>query len=148
MILSSLKGNNKKITIIIAGASIFILACFVVQQLFFQPHSFDELMRQTAGELNKNCSIVINQQMKLDKVVALPDNVFAYNYKILNFEQSQINADTLRKYVEPCIIVDVATNPDMRNLRENKVTIAYSYMDRNGVLILKLIITPDKYSNL
>jgi hypothetical protein len=147
MILSSLKGNNKKTIRIIAAATTFILICLGVQQFFFQPPSFDEVMRQGAAELNKNCPLLVSQQMKLDKVVASPDNVFSYNYTLLNFEKSEIHADTLKKYIEPCIINEVATNPDMKNLRESKASLTYSYTDKNGVFVLKLLVTPDKYSD-
>jgi len=148
MILSSLKGNSKKTIRIIIGAAIFIIACFVVQYFLFRPPSFDEVMRQSAIESGKNCPILVSQQMKLDKVVAMPDNVFSYDYTLLNFEKSQVNEDTLKKYVEPCIINEVKTNPDMKNLRESRVTFAYSFMDKNGELVLKLLITPDNYVHL
>src|SRR5436190_110888 len=110
MILSSLKGNNKKTIRIIIGAAIFIIACFVVRYFYFRPPSFEVALRQAAIEPGKNYPILVSQQMKLEKVVAMPGNVFSYDYTLIHLEQSQINADTLQKYIEPCIINEVKTN--------------------------------------
>jgi hypothetical protein len=37
------------------------------------------------------------------------------------------------------------TNPGLKIFRDHKTTMAYSYKDKNGVFVLKINITPDKY---
>lgn len=57
---------------------------------------------------------MIDQDTRLDYAMALPDNVFQYNYTWVNFSKSEVNMDTAKKYVEPGIINPVKTNPDLK----------------------------------
>ena len=138
------KKSNKFIGIIAAIVA-FVLSYWGVQQLFFKSPSLDKAIMMAASELNKTCPIMIDQDTRLDNAVALPDNAFQYNYTLINIERSQVNVDTLKKYIEPEIINSVKTSPDLKFYRDNKTTMVYYYRDRNGIFILKLYITPDKY---
>jgi hypothetical protein len=140
---------NKKGKIIgaIVGIVIFGLTYFAVQQIFFKPASFNNAMMEAASELNKSCPIMVDQDTRLDNAIALPDNVFQYNYTLVNLNKSEVNIDTVKKYVEPGLINNVKTNPDLKMYRDNKITMAYNYRDKNGVFVLKISVTPDKYAN-
>jgi hypothetical protein len=138
--------NTKKNTIgAILGLVAFAITYFAVQQIFFKPASFDKAMMDAASELNKSCPIMVDQETRLDNAVALPDNIFQYNYTLVNLDKSEVNQDTLKKYIEPGLINNMKTNPDLKVYRENKVTMAYYYKDKNGEFVLKLSITPDMY---
>lgn len=123
----------------------FGLAYWGVQQLFFKPLSFDQVLVRTANEINKTCPIMIDDQTRLDNTVALPDNTFQYNYTLINLTTAEISLDTIKKYVEPGIINNVKTHPDMKIYRENKTTLIYYYNDMNGEFVYKLEVSPDKY---
>jgi hypothetical protein len=36
-----------------------------------------------ANELNKSCLMMVDQDTRLDNAVALPENVFQYNYTLI-----------------------------------------------------------------
>src|SRR5688572_1527845 len=118
--------NNKlkKTFGVIVGVITFGLAYFGAQQMFKAP-SFDKAMMEAASELNKTCPIMVDQDTRLDNAVALPGNIFQYNYTLVNYEKSELNIDTVKKYIEPGLINSVKTNPDLE--RKNKVTMAYNY---------------------
>ena len=139
------QGKNKKSLISIAGIIVFGLSYFAVQHFFFKPASFDKAMMAAASELNKTCPIMVDQETRLDNAVALPDNAFQYNYTLVNMENTEVNPDTLKKYIEPGIINNVKTSPDLKIYRDNKTTMLYNYRDKNGVFILKLSVTPEMY---
>jgi hypothetical protein len=130
----------------VVGIAAFALSYFAVQQVFFRPASFDKTMMKVASELNKTCPVMIDKETRLDNAVALPDNIFQYNYTLVNFDKSQVNIDTVKKYVEPGLINNIKTNPDLKLYRDNKVTMAYYYRDKNGEFVLKISVTPDMYS--
>lgn len=130
----------------IVGIIVFGLSYFAVQQIFFKTNTFDKAMMEAASELNKACPIMVDQDTRLDNAVALPDNIFQYNYTLVNLDKSEVNIDTVKKYIEPEIINNVKTNPDLKAYRENKVTMAYNYKDKNGVFVLKISVTPDLYT--
>lgn len=140
------KNKTKQTIGTIVGLVAFGLAYFGVQHFFFQPASFDKAMMEAASELNKTCPIMVDQETRLDNAVALPGNIFQYNYTLINLDKSEVNIDTVRKYVEPGLINTVKTNPDLKPYRNNKVTMAYNYRDKNGVYILKINVTPDLYA--
>ena len=137
--------KSKKLIGLVVSAIAFGLSYWAVQQIFFKPPSFDKVMMTAASELNKTCPIMVDQYTRLDNALALPDNIFQYNYTLVNIAQSEVNLDTVKKYIEPGIINNVKTNPDMKIYRDNKTTFVYYYKDKNGVFVLKFSVTPDMY---
>jgi hypothetical protein len=136
---------SKKILGTIIGVLVFFLTYYAVQYFFFQPPSFDKAMMSAASELNKTCPIMIDQYTRLDNAMALPNNSFQYNYTLINIDKSEVNLDTVKKYIEPNIINNVKTNPDLKIYRENKTTMIYNYRDKNGVFVVKIAVTPEMY---
>jgi hypothetical protein len=137
--------KRKKTIGTIVGIVAFGLVYFGVQQIFFKAPTFDKAMIQAASELNKSCPIMVDQHTRLDNAAVMPNNVFQYNYTLVNLDKSEVNIDTLKKYVEPGLINNVKTHPDLQVYRDNKVTMAYNYRDKNGVFVLRINVTPDLY---
>jgi hypothetical protein len=136
----------KKILFAVLGVVVFGLAYFGVQQIFKRP-SFDSSMMQMASDLNKQCPIMVDQHTRLDNAIALSGNIFQYNYTLVNFLKADINIDTLKKYMEPGILNNIKTNPDLENFRKNRTTLNYCYKDKNGVFVHKYTVTPQDYLN-
>lgn len=137
--------RNQKFIGLAAGIIAFGITYWGIQQLFFKPPSIDKVLMMAASELNKSCPIMVDQDTRLDNAFASPDNAFQYNYTLVNLEKSQIHPDTVKKYVEPGIINNLKTSPNLRIYRDNKTTIVYNYRDKNGVFVVKFSVTPDKY---
>src|SRR5258706_10879123 len=87
------KNKRKKTIGSIVGIVVFALSYFAIQQIFFKPVTFDKAMMKAASELNKTCPIMVDQDTRLDNAVTLPDNVFQYNYTLVNLDKSQVNID-------------------------------------------------------
>lgn len=137
--------RNKTIQAIIAAA-VAIGAYLLVQTLFFKAPTFDKVMMQAASELNKTCPVMIDRETRLDNAIALPENKFQYNYTLVNLVKDSINIDEIQTAITPGIVNTVKTNPEMKDFRENKVTVQYSYKDKNGVFLFQIDVTPDKYN--
>jgi hypothetical protein len=137
--------KNKNLFGSIIGIVAFGLAYFLVQQVFFKPPSYDELMMKAASELNKSCPIMVDQYTRLDNALALPENAFQYNYTLVDLTKAEVNLDTVRKYIEPGLINNAKTNPDLKIYRDNKITMIYNYRDKNGEFIIKFSVTPEQY---
>jgi hypothetical protein len=114
--------------------------------LFFKTPSIDKVLTETANQVNKSCPVIIDKETRLDGVLALPDHIFQYNYTLVNKGKSEVNADTLKAYLEPRIVNNTKTNPDLKGFRDNKTTLVYNYSDKNGVFIFKITVTPDLYA--
>ena len=139
------KMDKKKIIGMIVGAAAFLIAYLAVQQVFFKPPTFDKQMMQIASELNKSCPIMVDAETQLDNAVALPDNTFQYNYTLVSMEKASVDISELENYLQPIILNNIKTNPDLKTFRDNDVIMAYNYKDRNGEHLFKLIFTPEHY---
>lgn len=127
-----------------------MMAVFVgvlVQQFFFKAPSFDKQLMNAASELNETCPIMVDQETRLDNAITLPGKIFQYNYTLINFEKDSIDINLFEDHMKPLILNNVKTNPDLKEFRENMVTMAYSYRDKNGIFILKISIDPKQYQN-
>lgn len=111
----------------------------------FRKPAFDKAMMETASEINKSCPIMIDNATRLDNAIAMPDNVFQYNYTLISMVKDSINVDELKNYLEPTITNFVKTNPDMQTMRDNDVTVNYYYKDMQGVYLLTISVKPEQY---
>ena len=100
-----------------------------------------------ASEINKSCPMMVDKETRLDNTIALPENVFQYNYTLVNMEVATTDVNQLENYVKPILINTVKTNPDMKTNREHKTTMGYSYKDKNGIFLFKILVTPDLYGD-
>ena len=115
-----------------------------IHGLFKKP-VFDKVMMEAASEINKTCPVMVDNATRLDNSIALPNNVFQYNYTLLSTVQDSIDIDGLRNYLEPRIVNDVKTNPGMKFIRDRKVTVNYSYKDKTGVSLFTISVKPNQY---
>jgi len=139
------KKRSEKITATIVGTVVFFLTYYAVQYFFFQPPSYDKAMMSAASEINKTCPVMVDAETRLDNTIALPGNVFQYNYTLVKIDKA--NADTLsmKNYLEPTITNVVKTNPQMKFQRDHNTTMNYYYKDKNGLYLFIVTVTPNKY---
>ena len=103
------------------------------------------LLDKTANELNKTCPMMVDSETRLDNASVLPGNIFQYNYTIVNYVKDSLDAGALQASIQPNMLNQIKTNPDLKLFRDNDVTLAYNYVDKNGVFILKLSFGPEDY---
>ena len=123
-----------------------MVAAFVIQSCDNQS-TFDKALVQSASELNKMCPMMVDAETRLDNAIALPNKVFQYNYTLINVVKDSINIEELTGYLKPNIINNVSTNPDLKEYRDNGVTMVYFYKDKDGVFLTKIEVTPDLYKD-
>ncbi|MBN2597392.1 MAG: hypothetical protein JXR82_11465 [Marinifilaceae bacterium] len=111
----------------------------------FRKTTFDKALIETASELNESCPIMIDNATRLDNAIALPDNVFQYNYTLIGMSKDSVNIEELKSYLEPTITNYVKTNPDMQSMRDNKVQMKYYYKDKSGVYLFTISVKPEQY---
>jgi hypothetical protein len=129
----------------ILGILAGVIVIVIIKLVFFKPTSFDDGMMKIANEINKACPIMVDQMTRLDNTVALSDNVFQYNYTLITLDKDSVDIDLLKTSLEPLIINNVKTNPDLKIPRDNKTTMVYHYKDRNGIFLLKITVKPEQY---
>lgn len=138
--------DKKKIYQSVIATSVMIMTAFLVKQIFFNP-SIENRLTKMASEMNKICPTMIDSETRLDNATALPPKTMQYNYSLINLVSDSLDVSLLRDYLAPIILNKVKTNPDMRFFRDNEVTMAFNYQDRDGHFLMKISITPDQYKN-
>jgi hypothetical protein len=122
-----------------------LIAIFRAKSILFNTLSIDEKNKTIADEINKNCPFIIDSETRLDNTSALPNNVFAYFYTLVNMQKDEIDTLNFKNAIKPTLIHSIKSHPDMKFQRKNQTTLSYNYRDRNGDFVLKLNIGPNDY---
>ncbi|WP_445711835.1 zinc ribbon domain-containing protein [Flavobacterium sp.] len=142
------KGKRKLDLKTILGFVLGFFAMFYLTQYFFKPSmNIDTEIENSVNELNENCPMRVDDYMTLDSVVALPNRTIQYNYSLVDIEKSEVNLDTVKKYVFSAVLANIKTNPDMKVLIDNKLTFNHYYKDKKGAFVTKYVVTPKMYTN-
>lgn len=146
------KSKTPKIILIVAAALVFITMMFFIGKFvrenvvgLITKFTTDKALNQIANELNKSCPLMVDNETCLDNVTVLSDNTLQYNYTLINMLKDSIDVNKIKTYLEPNIISNVKTNPEMEYIRKAKVTLNYSYKDKTGTPVLTIIVTPEMY---
>ena len=102
------KNKKGKIIQILVGSITFIIAYFAVQQFFKKDIEIE--LRNAASELNKQTPMQIDQFSKLDSVSNRGKTNFIYYFTLIDLEKSEVNLDTVNKYIKPNIIENIKAN--------------------------------------
>jgi hypothetical protein len=114
---------------------------------FLRKPLFDKEMMAYASELNKSCPVMIDNATRFDNAMALPGNIFQYNYTLVSMVKDSLNIEKLKNYIEPTIINFVKSNPDMKTVRDHRSTLNYYYKDRTGIYLFTVTVKPEQYTN-
>lgn len=146
--LQPVKSNKKVVWSVIVGAIVGVAAMVVavnmVQKIFMKP-SLNTVMLHAASELNKSCPLFVDSETRLDNVTTLPNDIFQYNYTLVNLEVGNIDTLGMKEALEPNILNIVKTNPDMKFVRDNKATLSYYYKDKNGKYVCRILMPYERY---
>ncbi len=107
--------------------------------------AFDKELVKAASELNAMCPMMVDSETRLDNSMSLPGKIFQYNYTLVNTAVSDIDVEEFINFMEPNLVNNAKTNPQMQSFRDYKVTMEYNYKDKDGKFITTIKITPDQY---
>ena len=136
--------KKAKLTQAIVAMIAAVISYFTVQHLFFKNDVESEL-KKAAVEVNKQTPLQIDQYTRLDSASSRGKEHFIYYYTLVNTLKSEVNLDTVNKYVRTGLIDNVKNNPELKPYRENNITMNYRYYDKEGEFALEIAVTPDLY---
>jgi len=130
---------------IIVGVATASLASMFVQKCVFPKPDIDKVMVETVNTINKTFPMMIDADTRIDNAMALPNKTILYNYSLVNYENGMIDTVMTKNTLEPNIINNIKTSPEMKYHRDNNVTFQYRYKDKNGNYMFSIIVTPEQY---
>lgn len=110
--------------------------------------TIDDELKEAAISMNKLTPQILNDGIRLDSVSAEPNKVFKYNYTLTqdvkeNVTEEEIN--TFKKEAKEGAVNAIKTSADMKEFRDNDVTLKYSYYDKNGKPTADFTVTSSEY---
>lgn len=129
--------------IIVVGVGYRVVGYYVVNKLLTP--AFDQQMMVMASEINKTCPLMVDAATQLDNTICLPNKTFQYNYTLVGVDKNQVDTNELKDILEPTIISQLQSNPQMQAFRDNYVTINYLYRDKTGAYLAMITISPEEY---
>ena len=137
------KKNRVKIIIpVIIGLAIGILVHYTSKET-----KVSALLKNAAKELNNKAPYKTQNNIRLDSASTSGESVFIYHYSIVNADKSKIDLSSAKKIMKPRMIKTVKNTPELKDFRDNNVTLDYRYYDKNGAFVTNITITPELYNN-
>ena len=136
--------NKKKFprTFLFIGIIILLL---LIRFSYSGDNSFESVMKGTAIELNKTCPQMMDKETRLDSASIHENKTFRYYYTLLNSNKDSMEIDLFFLSVEPLMINNAKTNPDLQLFRDNKVILEYYFRDELGRFLTRIAVGPDRY---
>lgn len=136
--------TKQKTMAIIVGIIVFAATFYGAGQFFKK--DLESELKDAAIQLNRQTPMKIDEYTRLDSASAKGRTNFIYYYTLVDREKSEVNPDTVNKYIRPGIIEGVKNNPGLKVYRDNKITMDYRYYDKNGTFVLEISVPPSLYT--
>jgi len=136
--------KNSKTVGVIVGLIAAAFSYYFVQKVVFKKDIASEI-KTAAIEVNKQTPILIDEFSRLDSASTKGKTNFIYHYSLIGIEKSEVNIDTINKYIRPNIIDNVKNSPELKFYRDHNITMDYKYYDKNGAFVMTISVTPELY---
>ena len=98
-----------------------------------------------AVNLSASTPVMLDPYTQFDGASVTADNIFQYNYTILNTPDPEKMVNDMMVTMEDQMKEQFKTDANLRIFTENDVTIEYIYKNAEGQTIKTIIITPKDY---
>lgn len=108
----------------------------------------DDDLKEVAANINKTTPQNLADGVRLDSVSAQPGKIFKYNYTLTDDEKESVTPEqieTFKTSAKEGALRVIKTSPDIKEFRDNDVTMVYTYYDKNGKPTADFKITPVEY---
>ena len=126
----------------------FLLLGILMVFVSCKKDDFSKELLEAAANTNKLGPQILSEGIRLDSVSANKDKVFKYNYTLTEDDKEKVSPSLVEEFKNNAkqeALKVVKTSDEMQMFRENKVTLKYSYNDKNGQYITDFTISPEEY---
>ena len=103
--------------------------------------NIESQLLETAEFLNKSLPTMVDDVTKLYKVSVL-NKQLTYHYQIINKNSFELTPSAMYKRMRPQLIRDACSSEDMKVFFQNGVTVSYSYLGSDNIMITNIALTP------
>lgn len=108
----------------------------------------DDDLKEVAANINKTTPQNLADGVRLDSVSAQPGKIFKYNYTLTDDEKESVTPEQIESFktsAKEGALRVIKTSPDIKEFRDNDVTMVYTYYDKNGKPTADFKIAPAEY---
>jgi hypothetical protein len=102
-------------------------------------------VERLAASINFKCPFMVDVDTRMDSVNILPDSTFQYNYTLVNQDKDKIDIRGLVNYIGPLLEQTMRTSSSMAVHRAHKLRMVFHYRDRNGEVVMQIVLEPEDY---
>lgn len=110
--------------------------------------TIDDELKDAALTMNKMTPQILGEGVRLDSVSAKENKTLQYNYTLTDDVKEELMPEEIDSYKSAAkveALKSMKTSPDMKNFRENNVSLKYVYYDKNGKPTTDFSVTPSEY---
>lgn len=110
--------------------------------------SIDDDLKEVAANINKTTPQNLADGVRLDSVSVQPGKIFKYNYTLTDDVKESVTPQEIESFkvnAKESALKVIKTSPDIKEFRDNDVTMVYMYYDKNGKPTADFKITPEEY---
>lgn len=137
--------DKRKKVIIALGVFAGIALFAIVYHFFTTKPTTDRVLQLTALTVNKKCPMMVDEETRLDSVEAIGNKTLQYHYTLVNYSVKELDLEKLKATMQPYILKEIKTKPEMKVFREKGVKLAYFYKDKLSDSVLLLTYKPEDY---
>lgn len=141
------KKKNIGTRIIIGIIALFLITTVLKMIFRQQEHTLNDELVKSANEINKHAPIILDSLTRLDNVMALPGYILQYNYTITNANREDIDTNILKQQTKEGLLDKIKNDPKAEFFRENNVELQARYVDKNGIYLCSVSVTPYDYKS-
>lgn len=125
---------------------LILSACFLLiycKKIKSQTSTYD-FLKTVANDVNKSCPIPVDNILKLENTVGLPNSTFRYNHT-LRYYTIKYDILAFAKSLRTTTLTTVKTSPDALMFKKLFVTLEYDYKDSLGSFLFRIVLEPEEY---
>jgi len=123
------------------------IIAFLLVKNFFVDSSYHKVLQNDVEKMNISCPTMIDGDTRLDSATVSQGNTLQYHYTMVNVLKDSLDISYFHNDLEENILNAVKTSKDLKTYRESGVTFVYIYSDKEGRLITKITVGPERYKN-
>ena len=129
------------ITAIIVG----VLTFYGVRYFLFEDN-IEDVLQEAAVKINREAPLQLDEETRMDSAAVSGKRNLDYYYTLI-YKSTEVNKDTVNKYVKPLLIERVKSSSEMNYLKDQNVIFTYNYYGYDGKPAVRIQISPDMYKN-
>lgn len=111
-------------------------------------NKIDDDLKEVAANINKTTPQTLAAGVRLDSVSAQPGKIFRYNYTLTDDAKEGVSPEQIKTFKNSAkegALQVIKTSPEIKEFRDNDVTMVYIYYDKDGKKTADFKITPEEY---